>query len=66
MVIYVYAYFSIILSRKVAEESQPADILREPDLILIAVLVRNKAYILPWFLGHLEELEYPKKKIIIW
>nr|CDS30408.1 procollagen galactosyltransferase 2 [Hymenolepis microstoma] len=34
----------------------------EPS-ISVSVLVRNKAHSLPYFLHHLEELDYPKKRI---
>ncbi|XP_048774539.1 procollagen galactosyltransferase 1-like isoform X2 [Ostrea edulis] len=34
--------------------------------VMIALLVRNKAYVLPWFFGHLEKLNYPKKRVSIW
>ncbi|KAK3087526.1 hypothetical protein FSP39_007051 [Pinctada imbricata] len=33
---------------------------------MVAILVRNKAFILPWFLGHLERLNYPKLNIELW
>ncbi|KAK3098606.1 hypothetical protein FSP39_021172 [Pinctada imbricata] len=33
---------------------------------MVAVLVRNKEFILPWFLGHLENLDYPKHNIEVW
>lgn len=34
--------------------------------VMIAILVRNKAHILPWFFGHLEQLNYPKNRISFW
>lgn len=34
--------------------------------VMIAVLVRNKAHVLPWFFGHLEKLNYPKNRISFW
>ena len=34
--------------------------------IFVAVLVRNKAHSLPWFFGHLENLDYPKDRIALW
>lgn len=34
--------------------------------VMIAILVRNKAHILPWFFGHLEKLNYPKNRISFW
>ncbi|KAK7487269.1 hypothetical protein BaRGS_00021497 [Batillaria attramentaria] len=37
-----------------------------PPTVVVALLVRNKAHTLPWFLGHLELLEYPKDRISLW
>jgi len=34
--------------------------------VVIAVLVRNKAYTLPYFLTALENLDYPKDRISLW
>lgn len=34
--------------------------------VMIAVLVRNKAHILPYFLHYLQELDYPKDRITLW
>ncbi|XP_061163842.1 procollagen galactosyltransferase 1-like isoform X2 [Saccostrea echinata] len=34
--------------------------------VMIAILVRNKAHVLPWFFGHLENLNYPKNRVSIW
>ncbi|XP_012945461.1 procollagen galactosyltransferase 1 [Aplysia californica] len=34
--------------------------------VLIATLVRNKEHSLPWFLGLIERLDYPKDRIALW
>lgn len=34
--------------------------------VVIATLVRNKAHTLPWFLGLIEKLDYPKSRIALW
>lgn len=34
--------------------------------ILIAILVRNKAHILPYFLSNLEKVNYSKERISLW
>ncbi|KRZ34351.1 Cullin-1, partial [Trichinella pseudospiralis] len=39
-----------------------SDELLEPT-VLISVLVRNKAHVLPYFLGTLDSLDYPKRRI---
>ena len=38
---------------------------REPT-VLIPLLIRNKAHILPYFLNYLQNLNYPKDRISIW
>lgn len=38
----------------------------EQPTVLITLLVRNKAHILPLFLSYLEQLDYPKQRIAIW
>ena len=39
--------------------------LQKPT-IFVAILIRNKAHSLPWFFGHLENLDYPKDRIALW
>lgn len=34
--------------------------------VVIAILIRNKAHVLPWFLKYIENLDYPKDRIIVW
>ncbi|XP_059143528.1 glycosyltransferase 25 family member-like [Physella acuta] len=34
--------------------------------VVIATLVRNKEHSLPWFLGLVEKLDYPKSRIALW
>lgn len=34
--------------------------------VLIALMARNKAYTLPYFLTSLENLDYPKDRISLW
>ena len=34
--------------------------------VVISTLVRNKAHTLPWFLGLIEKLDYPKDRIALW
>ncbi|XP_034471649.1 glycosyltransferase 25 family member [Drosophila innubila] len=42
------------------------DLEYEKPTVLITLLVRNKAHILPLFLSYVEQLDYPKKRIAIW
>ena len=39
--------------------------MREPT-VMVAVLVRNKAHTLPWFLHYLQNLDYPKQRVRLW
>lgn len=39
---------------------------RNLPTVVIALLVRNKQITLPYFLGSLETLNYPKDRIILW
>jgi len=39
--------------------------MHEPT-VMVAVLVRNKAHTLPWFLYYLQNLDYPKQRIRLW
>ena len=46
------------------------DVESQNDLIaptvMITLLVRNKEHTLPWFLGSIERLRYPKQRISLW
>jgi len=39
--------------------------MREPT-VMVAILVRNKAHTLPWFLYYLQNIDYPKQRIRLW
>lgn len=39
---------------------------RQHHTILVVMLARNKAHTLPYFLGHLEDLDYPKNRIALY
>ncbi|KAL7741179.1 hypothetical protein ACLKA6_018203 [Drosophila palustris] len=42
------------------------DLEYEKPTVLITLLVRNKAHILPLFLSYVEQLDYPKQRIAFW
>ena len=44
----------------------PTDLKDEPPTILIALMVRNKAHILPYVLSYLEQQIYPKHRLALW
>ncbi|EZA57456.1 Glycosyltransferase 25 family member [Ooceraea biroi] len=58
---YFFIYFFINLTRLVT-----CDVNTKEPTVLIAILVRNKAHTLPYFLSLLERQDYPKKRISLW
>lgn len=44
----------------------PDDLGDYPPTVVVALLVRNKAHVLPLFLTYLEQLDYPKSRISLW
>jgi collagen beta-1,O-galactosyltransferase len=40
--------------------------INKDSTVVIAILVRNKAHTLPYFLTLLERLDYPKDRISLW
>ncbi|XP_064458740.1 procollagen galactosyltransferase 1-like isoform X2 [Ornithodoros turicata] len=38
----------------------------ELPAVLVAILARNKAHVLPYFFGYLEQQQYPKSRISVW
>lgn len=38
----------------------------QPPTVVIAILARNSAHSLPYYLGALERLNYPKDRISVW
>lgn len=39
---------------------------RNVPTVMVAILARNKAHTLPYFLTLLEKLDYPKSRISLW
>eukprot|EP00061_Rhincodon_typus_P015241 g42807.t1 len=52
------AYFS--------EERQPGESPLQSPTVLITIIARNTAHTLPYYLGAIERLDYPKDRISIW
>lgn len=44
----------------------PNDLFEIPSSIVVVILVRNKAHVLPMFLTYFEQLDYPKERISLW
>jgi collagen beta-1,O-galactosyltransferase len=42
------------------------EIVNKDYTVVIALLIRNKAHTLPYFLTLLERLDYPKDRISLW
>jgi len=53
-----FSFFNIAIS---ADYFKQWD--RQHPTILVVFLARNKAHTLPYFLGHLEDLDYPKDRL---
>lgn len=44
----------------------PDDLGEEEPTVVVALMVRNKAHVLPLFLTYLEQQDYPRKRISLW
>ncbi|CAL8406029.1 unnamed protein product [Arctogadus glacialis] len=49
-----------------AEEKYPEESKMQPPSVVIAIIARNAAHSLPYYLGALENLNYPKSRISVW
>lgn len=49
-----------------SEERSPEESRVQPPTLVIAILARNSAHSLPYYLGALERLNYPKDRISVW
>ncbi|XP_061071565.1 procollagen galactosyltransferase 2 [Conger conger] len=49
-----------------SEEKNPEESKVQPPTVVIAIIARNAAHSLPYYLGALERLDYPKNRISIW
>lgn len=55
------------LSAGLADSDEDLELKSELEpTVLITLLVRNKAHILPLFLSYVEQLDYPKQRIAFW
>ncbi|XP_035995694.1 procollagen galactosyltransferase 2 [Fundulus heteroclitus] len=48
------------------EEKFPEESKMQPPTVVIAIIARNTAHSLPYYLGALERLNYPKDRISVW
>lgn len=67
-VYWVAGVMSILLSERTVADTTDGDVSagKNPPTVMIAVLVRNKAHTLPYFLTLLERFDYPKHRISLW
>lgn len=49
-----------------SEEKYPEESKMQPPTVVIAIIARNAAHSLPYYLGALERLNYPKDRISLW
>lgn len=49
-----------------SEEKYPEESKMQPPTVVIAIIARNTAHSLPYYLGALERLDYPKDRITVW
>uniref|UniRef100_A0A3B4T3J2 Cerebral endothelial cell adhesion molecule n=1 Tax=Seriola dumerili TaxID=41447 RepID=A0A3B4T3J2_SERDU len=49
-----------------SEEKYPEESKMQPPTVVIAIIARNAAHSLPYYLGALERLNYPKDRISVW
>ncbi|MEQ2172872.1 hypothetical protein GOODEAATRI_025849 [Goodea atripinnis] len=49
-----------------AEEKFPEESKMQPPTVVIAIIARNAAHSVPYYLGALEKLNYPKDRISVW
>ncbi|XP_028826890.1 probable inactive glycosyltransferase 25 family member 3 isoform X1 [Denticeps clupeoides] len=49
-----------------AEERSPEESQMQPPTVVLAIVARNAAHSLPYYLGALERLSYPKERISVW
>ncbi|TRY74142.1 hypothetical protein DNTS_026685, partial [Danionella cerebrum] len=49
-----------------SEENYTEESKMQPPTVVIAIIARNAAHSLPYYLGALERLNYPKERISIW
>ncbi|XP_054860063.1 procollagen galactosyltransferase 2 [Amphiprion ocellaris] len=49
-----------------SEEKFPEESKMQPPTVVIAIIARNAAHSLPYYLGALERLNYPKDRISVW
>uniref|UniRef100_A0A8C6U8E6 Cerebral endothelial cell adhesion molecule n=1 Tax=Neogobius melanostomus TaxID=47308 RepID=A0A8C6U8E6_9GOBI len=49
-----------------SEEKYPEESKMQPPTVVITIIARNAAHSLPYYLGALEKLNYPKERVSIW
>lgn len=49
-----------------SEEKYPEESKMQPPTVVIAIIARNTGHSLPYYLGALERLNYPKDRISVW
>lgn len=68
MLLYVLVLGALIFRAECyfIEEKFPEESEMQPPTVVIAIIARNAAHSLPYYLGALERLNYPKDRISVW
>lgn len=64
MIAWTAAFFAALAAGLAMAAADVDD--RKPSTVFVAVLVRNKAHTLPYFLSALESQDYPKDRMHLW
>jgi len=65
-IIYILMKWLFFMSVLKTTDGEHSQVVNKDPTIVIALLVRNKAHTLPYFLTLLERLDYPKDRISLW
>ncbi|XP_041666789.1 procollagen galactosyltransferase 2 [Cheilinus undulatus] len=68
MFLYFLALLAFVLQAECyfSEEKYPEESKMQPPTVVVAIIARNSAHSLPYYLGALERLNYPKDRISVW
>ena len=61
----IFLSFVCSINAEETENLEAENMRREPT-VMVTILVRNKAHVLPYFFHYLEKQDYPKDRMSIW
>lgn len=59
-------FLALSITVSVCLEGEESQHLMSQPTVMVAVLIRNKEHVLPWFFYYLENLDYPKQRMQLW